>query len=74
MAIPQALTAANITQLQTYANQGTITGVLNYYTLLESKGYDYATLAKVVVLDNTPAGSTARVFAENLGKNNIIEH
>lgn len=63
--VEQALTQADIKQLRTYANNGTVADTLNYYGLLESKGYQYATLAKDVVTGGSGVGETARKCAEN---------
>ena len=68
MATPQALTQVDINTLQSYIDAGTVSGAIDYYTYLSNKGYDYATLALGMVQDNTPSGSTARDYAEKVGK------
>lgn len=63
----QALTQADINQLRNYANNGTVADALNYWGFLESKGYQYATLAKDVVTGGSGFGEAARAFAQNVG-------
>lgn len=64
----QALTQADMDQLQVYRDGGTVADVLNYYGFLENKGYQYATLAEDVVTGGSGFGETARKFAENVGQ------
>jgi hypothetical protein len=54
-------------QLQSFKNQGE-SGLLGYYSFLESKGYSYATLAKGVVTGDSPSGAIARQFASNVAQ------
>jgi hypothetical protein len=63
---PKPLTTADLTAMNNLLNQNTIQGVVGYYDYLAGKGYDYGKLAKGVVLDNTPSGSVARNYAENV--------
>ena len=63
--MPQPLSNADITQLGVFKNKQ-VDGLLDYYSLLEGKGYLYAGLAKGVVTGDTPAGATARKFASNV--------
>jgi hypothetical protein len=54
-------------QLSSFASQGE-SGLLGYYSFLESKGYSYASLAKGVVTGDTPSGAIARQFASNVAQ------
>lgn len=65
--VEQALTQSDINQLRTYRDSGTVADALNYWGLLESKGYQYATIAKDVVTGGSGFGEAARQFAENVG-------
>ena len=63
--MPLALSQTDIDQLETYKDLG-VAGLTDYYGLLESEEYEYATLALGVVT-GTGTGAAARKFAENVG-------
>ena len=64
--MPLALSQTDIDQLETYKDLG-VAGLTDYYGLLESEEYEYATLALGVVTGTGSFGAAARKFAENVG-------
>lgn len=63
----EVLSANDMTMLQMYASQNTHEARINYYTLLENRGYAYGELALGVVRDDTLSGIAARDYAAAVG-------
>src|SRR3546814_3706869 len=62
------LDALRPTDLQTFTTQDAI----DYYTYLEGKGFDYATLALAVVQDATGRGAAANAYSSSVASSEGI--